>query len=1234
MPRIPLTPIAVDDFSYAPGVTIFLLTHLHTDHLKGLSPTWDRGTIYCSELTLELLQKRMPGLDSSVLSPVPDHSSVRVPLDSSGYEYIDIMSLSVSHCLGAVMFLLRGYFGTVLCTGDFRYSASVHSLKGVPELQRDMIDDIYLDDTFLDPRHDFPPWDVAQRQVLSFIEAHEAAHGRLDKILIKVDLWGKEELLVQLANALETLVVVTPERMEMLQVAVAKGLISNVFTTNPHEGRIATVGYRPKDSNLVFKCKTTGLRIVGIIPSGWVGTDPVLSKNERVVRVGYSAHSSYSEILDFVEWLRPRSVVGISRGDGNRAVDEHLARFLRNHPAPPVGIVDRLERGARVPQQVLGALRRSIREKTVAKKSAPPPPGGARRRRAGVVLKAHVPSQQQQSLPEDRPPRGAAKIHHQRDTGAGAGGGVFPGFAAVEQQQQQQLLLVLRGGAAGTPVKSGERQQGDHGKSVTRTPESEGALFGSDDDDDESVSPGSEGSCQPCNLSGRFCECDDGEGGGAGRLTQAEVVHLLSLPQDAETRPCTASPAPSLESEAGLSDPDSGQPPTTSALAKATSKVPPDSLDCILDLKPARPAARTDASRRTYDDRPVQNPDNVPPPAPAPRIANVASTVPPDSLDCILDLKPAARTDASRRRNDDRPVHSPNDDSPSTPPPRIANVASTVPSDSLDCIHDPRASPPRNDDRPVQNPGDDAPSTPPRQAAPRQQPNTPSSTGSVPVSRNLAGAYSVMSRLAKKIAAAPPRDGTPAVPLAGSAAPEGRRGGEPLSQASNDSLSSAEGSEGARTTRMRLSDTDRRLLRKLFTVAGADDDESEESVQRRGGLTFRQLSPAAGERARPHAPQAGAQRSEAFTVAVGADGGEGDASAQRPDGRAFQRFSPAAAAGAGAAKRAQRTEEVFIVAGADDDKSEESVQRRGGRAFPQISPAAGERARPHAPQAGAQRSEAFTVAVTANDGEGDESMQRPKGRAFQRFSPAAGAGVTKRVQRSEVYTVAGADDGKSEESVQRPEGRAFQQFSPAAGAGVTERARPHAPVAVAQRSELFTVTGAATDEGAESVHRPEHAFQRFSPAAGANPAKRARPHAPPAVGQRSEEVFTVTGADGEESVQRPEHAFQQVSPAAGAGPTKRARPHAPSAVAPCAGEGDAALSGKLRACGKPTAGDASRGASMLSQLRQVDASCGRPGLLTDSWRPPTPPRPKKRAKLVHKQPNDRVTPLETRKRLR
>jgi DNA cross-link repair 1B protein len=125
MSLIPGTNIRVDDFT-APRNTlnqfVFFLTHIHTDHLKGLTNSWNLGRIYTSKTTAALLIDRFENLKTNVIGLETQEEHL-IYLDSAlQKESITVTLFDANHCPGACMFLFSGKIGTVLHTGDFRYS--------------------------------------------------------------------------------------------------------------------------------------------------------------------------------------------------------------------------------------------------------------------------------------------------------------------------------------------------------------------------------------------------------------------------------------------------------------------------------------------------------------------------------------------------------------------------------------------------------------------------------------------------------------------------------------------------------------------------------------------------------------------------------------------------------------------------------------------------------------------------------------------------------------------------------------------------------------------------------------------------------------------------------------------------------------------------------------------------------------------------------------------------------
>ena len=60
------TNIVVDEFTYKKDVLsnimIYFLTHMHSDHYKGLTSHWNAGPLYCSPLTRTLILNEFPDI--------------------------------------------------------------------------------------------------------------------------------------------------------------------------------------------------------------------------------------------------------------------------------------------------------------------------------------------------------------------------------------------------------------------------------------------------------------------------------------------------------------------------------------------------------------------------------------------------------------------------------------------------------------------------------------------------------------------------------------------------------------------------------------------------------------------------------------------------------------------------------------------------------------------------------------------------------------------------------------------------------------------------------------------------------------------------------------------------------------------------------------------------------------------------------------------------------------------
>ncbi|XP_029011581.1 5' exonuclease Apollo isoform X2 [Betta splendens] len=265
---IPQTPLAVDFWFVrkCPGARLFFLSHMHSDHTMGLTSTWSNRPIYCSPVTATLLGLKLQ-VKEQWIHPLELSEPHLLPLDDIGKERLTVTLIDANHCPGSVMFLFEGYFGSILYTGDFRYTPSM--LREPCLRTNTTIDVLYLDNTNCDPNRTLPSRQRATQQIKEIIRNHPNHN-----VVIGLYALGKESLLLELAMEFKTWI----EQWNKEQPTLA------------------------------------------IVPT----SRPLVSSHPNVHVVPYSDHSSYQELEDFVSALKPCSLVPII----GKYVPESLSALL------------------------------------------------------------------------------------------------------------------------------------------------------------------------------------------------------------------------------------------------------------------------------------------------------------------------------------------------------------------------------------------------------------------------------------------------------------------------------------------------------------------------------------------------------------------------------------------------------------------------------------------------------------------------------------------------------------------------------------------------------------------------------------------------------------------------------------------------------------------------------------------------------------------------------------------
>lgn len=302
---IPGTPIAVDFWKTreCPNARLFFLTHLHGDHIVGLSSSWQHK-IYCSEVTGKLLVERYD-IDASLISPLETGCSHILYIDSDQIEQMSVTVIDAHHCPGSVMFLFEGYFGKILYTGDFRFDSE---MKDDP-MMRNLLhaDTLYLDNTYNSPKCVFPSREESFKQMIEIIQSHEDFH-------IKIGLrnLGKEDLLVKIAVDLNEWIKVPPSFFQLAELLD----LPDVFITGETDARIEVVPFYSISNKNIERWNKECPTIALLPTSLYTGLEmSPFCNQENVYIVPYSDHSSFDELIEFVKFIKPGCIYPIVCGE-------------------------------------------------------------------------------------------------------------------------------------------------------------------------------------------------------------------------------------------------------------------------------------------------------------------------------------------------------------------------------------------------------------------------------------------------------------------------------------------------------------------------------------------------------------------------------------------------------------------------------------------------------------------------------------------------------------------------------------------------------------------------------------------------------------------------------------------------------------------------------------------------------------------------------------------------------
>ncbi|XP_042500697.1 DNA cross-link repair protein SNM1 isoform X1 [Macadamia integrifolia] len=311
--KIPGTPFTVDAFRYGviEGCSAYFLSHFHHDHYSGLSKGWSHGPIYCTPLTARLVRMCLL-VNPSFICPLELETEHVI-------EGIKVTMLDANHCPGAALIHFRLEDGRCyLHTGDFR---ACRSMQLHPHLANHKINLLYLDTTYCNPKYRFP----SKEDVLDFVVMiTKKCLTKQPKTLIVVGAYsiGKECVYLAISKALGVKIYANSSRRRILQSfgwpELSGKLCSHGEETPLHILPMSSLKPETLKQYLVtYMHQYTA--VLAFRPTGWTYSEitgnqlnlirPRLSGNVSIYGVPYSEHSSFLELREFVQFLRPGKII-------------------------------------------------------------------------------------------------------------------------------------------------------------------------------------------------------------------------------------------------------------------------------------------------------------------------------------------------------------------------------------------------------------------------------------------------------------------------------------------------------------------------------------------------------------------------------------------------------------------------------------------------------------------------------------------------------------------------------------------------------------------------------------------------------------------------------------------------------------------------------------------------------------------------------------------------------------
>lgn len=309
--------ISIDKFTNLKSHAYFL-SHCHSDHMDGLDSRdfenalrENNAFLYMSHVSKTIIEKMYPYLVPRIKElDMPGNNFIDLPDIDKNF---NVTLIPAGHCPGSVMFLFE-YEQILLYTGDIRIR--VNELKKYKELYDSTgnlkkIYNIYLDTTFFKKTYEhFPLREQSIKAFCDLINDWLKKNLNNQVSILTPAKYGSEYLFIETYQHLNQPIHVDEEKYKLYKCFPE---MDKVVTLDATKTRIHNYCSGWNRWNKI--CLTEdNINILNIKPSAMIwhnynAEDSIVKDTySKTKSVCYSSHSSYTELIDIIKFLKPLNI--------------------------------------------------------------------------------------------------------------------------------------------------------------------------------------------------------------------------------------------------------------------------------------------------------------------------------------------------------------------------------------------------------------------------------------------------------------------------------------------------------------------------------------------------------------------------------------------------------------------------------------------------------------------------------------------------------------------------------------------------------------------------------------------------------------------------------------------------------------------------------------------------------------------------------------------------------------